>query len=111
MSNEELRFRDILNTLHLLVLNLRPQRVVESYINSSSLFANLGNRQQVLPEKRSYGLEAIRSDRTQCVRIGQEVSEPREVAHGVPQGLILGPAHLHKRSSKRPSPFLPEELS
>ena len=32
------------------------------------------------------------SDRTQCVRIGHEVSDPREVAHGVPQGSILGPA-------------------
>lgn len=26
----------------------------------------------------------------QCIRIGHKVSDPREVAHGVPQGSILG---------------------
>ena len=31
------------------------------------------------------------TDRNQRVRIGCEVSEPRQVAYGVPQGSILGP--------------------
>ena len=32
------------------------------------------------------------TDRNQRVRIGCEVSDPRQVAYGVPQGSILGPA-------------------
>ena len=34
-------------------------------------------------------------DRTQCVRIGHEVSDAREVAQSVPQGSIWGPVLLN----------------
>lgn len=40
-------------------------------------------------------MECVRSyliDRNQSVRIGTELSDPRIVAHDVPQGSILGPS-------------------
>ena len=39
------------------------------------------------------------SDRSQRLRIGCEMSDARLVAHGVPQGSILGPALFHRIKS------------
>ena len=36
-------------------------------------------------------LESYLSDRTQCVAVGESVSEPRPLLYGVPQGSVLGP--------------------
>ena len=70
--------------------------------NARRFYSSMGNPTGVtgLSKLRVLGVsrEAIEwfrsylSDRVQRVRIGCEVSDPRQVAHGVPQELILGPA-------------------
>lgn len=77
----------------------RKQITALVLLDLSKAFDSL-DHMQLLGKLRSLGLaeatldwfRSYLTDRCQSVRIGCELSEPRKITHGVPQGSILGPA-------------------
>ena len=76
-----------ITALLLLDLSKTFDNIDHKILLSNCKLRKLGVSREAIERFRSY-----LSDRTQCARIGPKVSAPREEAHGVPQGSILGPA-------------------